>query len=107
MKDASGDVAAAGYGIAERVNSELRRHPIGDRVAHDPVRVDVFDRATVELAFARLSSSRPMLRDIRKPDPVRGVGAELPLHVIIEHRWPGFLALPAPAALRTGVFRHR
>ena len=41
-----------------------------------------------------------MLRDVREPEPVRGIGAEDPLHMVIEYRRARLLALAAPAALR-------
>src|SRR5690606_616497 len=44
--------------------------------------------------------SRPMLRDIRQPDPVRDVGTEDALDVVVEHGRAGLLALPPPPALR-------
>ena len=95
MQDAASDLTAAGDGVAEGVNGELRGHPVRDRVADDPVGEHVFDRAAVELAFAR-----PTLRDIGEPEPVRGIGAERPLHVIVEYGRSGLLALPASPALR-------
>ena len=41
-----------------------------------------------------------MLRDIREPEPVRGIGAEHALHVVVEHGRAGLLALPASPTLR-------
>jgi len=43
-----------------------------------------------------------VLGDVGEPDPVRGIGPEDALHVVVEHGWAGLLALPAPAALRGG-----
>jgi len=41
-----------------------------------------------------------MLGDVGQPEPVRRVGTEHPLHVVVEHGRPGLLALPSPSALR-------
>ena len=41
-----------------------------------------------------------MFRDVREPEPVRRIGTEYPLHVVVEHGRAGLLALAPPAALR-------
>src|SRR3546814_11055538 len=43
-----------------------------------------------------------MFRYIGQPNPVRGIGTELALHVVVEHRRAGLLPLSPPAALRGG-----
>lgn len=65
-------------------------------MAHDPVRERILDRVAVQLALSR----RAVLSDIRQPNPVRGVGTELSLDVVIEYRRAGLLPFAAAAALR-------
>ena len=95
VQDAAGDLTAAGHGVSDGVDGEFRGHPVRDRVPDDPVGEHVFDRAAVELAFAR-----PVLRDIREPQPVGRVGAEHALDVVVEHGRPGLLPFPTSPALR-------
>lgn len=93
VQDAAGNVvafsSAASDGVVESIDGQRRGHPVADRVADDSVTAGVLERAAVELALGR-----PMLGDVGEPDPVRGVGGEHPLHVIVEH---GRAGLGAPA----------
>ena len=96
MQDAAGDVTATGDGVLDRVDDDVGMHRRLDRVADDPIGPGVFDHAAVELAFGR-----PMLRQIREPEPVRRISGEQSLHEVIEHRRARLLALAASAALRS------
>jgi hypothetical protein len=55
MQSAAGDRLALGRtpsdGVVEGIDSDLRLHPVTDRIPDDPVRPDVLDRAQVELPF--------------------------------------------------------
>ena len=96
---ATGHVAAPGDGVVQRRDREPGLHPRVDRVAHDPVGVDVLERADVKLALVG-----PMFRDVADPQLVRAVGSE---HVpgpavlvddgaqVVVDRWPGLLAVLA------------
>ncbi len=96
VQDAPGDLTATRDGVADGIDGELRGHPVADRVADDAVGEDILDRAAVKLAFGR----RAVLGDVGEPDPVRGIGPEDALHVVVEHGWAGLLALPTSPALR-------
>ena len=67
-----------GNGVAKSGDRKLGCHSRIDRVAHDPVRADVFDRAKIELAFVG-----PMFRNINQPQLVESVGGEVAEHEII------------------------
>ncbi len=96
VQDAAGNLTAASDGVADGVDGQLRGYPIRDRVTDDAVGEHVLDRAAVELALG----GGAVLGDVGQPHPVRCVGAEDALHVVIEHRRASLLAFPAPAALR-------
>ncbi len=81
--------AAAPAGHLERVDDDLRSDPVRDRPPHDPPRVRVDHGRAVEP-----SVFRAVLRDVAEPQPVRGVGAELPLHEVLVGR--GVRLPPAP-----------
>ena len=74
----SGRGAAAPAGHLERIDDDLGGDPVRDRPAHDPAGERVDHRGTVNP-----SVSRAVLRNIAEPEPVRRVGAELPLHEIL------------------------
>ena len=86
----AGHVRAPGDGVAERSHSEPGLHPRVDRVADDPVGVDVLKRADVQLPF-----TGPMLGDIPEPQLVGRPGSEVPLDQVVVDRRPRLLALPA------------
>src|SRR5690606_37089123 len=77
MDDDTARIPAVSDGHLESIDGEPGLHTRIDRVADDPVRVDVFHCAAVELAFRG-----PMLRNIRQPESVRGIGRELTLDEI-------------------------
>jgi hypothetical protein len=66
VNDAAGDVTAPGDGVVERRHREPGLHPRVDRVAHDPVGVDVLDGTQVELALIGA-----VLGDVGQPQLVR------------------------------------
>ncbi|MCU1634032.1 MAG: hypothetical protein JWM61_2684 [Micrococcaceae bacterium] len=59
-------------GVPDGGHGKSRGHPVIHRVADDALGVDVLDRAEVELAGVG-----PVFRDVREPQLVRPVGAEL------------------------------
>lgn len=99
MQDATGDFLALDptpdHGVVEGIDRELGGHPVADRVPHNPVGIEVLDRAAVDLAL----TGGAVLGDVGEPDPVWGIGGEDPLDVIVEDRRPGLLALPATPPL--------
>jgi hypothetical protein len=84
------DWLAAGDRGSQRGDSELGGHPFGDRVADDPVRKHVLDRAAVELPF-----DGRVLGDVGQPHRVGPIGGEVALYQVVVHRRPGPLARPA------------
>ncbi len=79
-------------------------HPRVDRVGHDPVRPDVFDRAQVELALGG-----GMLSDVGQPQEVRPVSSEVRRTRSSCAGGPGFLPFfPRffPNALHQPLSRH-
>lgn len=78
------DRCAKRHGVIQGGHRQRRLHSRVDRVAHDPVGVDVFDGAEVELAFVGA-----VLGDIGQPDLVGGRGAELTLDEVVVDRWSG------------------
>jgi hypothetical protein len=104
VNDATSHVTAHRDGVAQRAHGQLGLHPRVDRVADDPVGVDVLDRAEVELALAGA-----VLGDVGQPQLVRSTGGEVALDQVVVDRRAGLLALPAlllaegapPAVVRT------
>ncbi len=85
VKDAAGHVyTAAGDGHLDRSDDEAGLHARVDRIADDPVREQVLDRAAVELALVG-----PVLGDVGKPHDVRSRRSEVPTHDIIVGRGAG------------------
>jgi len=86
VHDAASDVSTLGGaprdGVVERRDRESGLHPRVDRVADDPVGVDVLERAQVELALDRL-----VLGDVTHPQLVRLAGGELVADhaVLVDH----------------------
>lgn len=69
-----------------------RFHPPVHGVSDDPVRMQVLDRAQVQLALPGVVRC-----DVREPFPVRGHGAEVPFNEVIVDRRAGLEPCPAPA----------
>ena len=65
MQNAAGDIASTCCRHLDRGDDEAGFHPFVDGPADDPVRIDVLDRAHVELAFAGA-----VLGDVGDPQPV-------------------------------------
>lgn len=65
-------------------NGQGSFHPPIHRVPRDPVGVQVFDRAQVQLPLPGV-----VLGDVREPFPVRRRGAEVPFDEVIVDRWAG------------------
>ena len=72
---------APGGGVVERLDGEPSFHSLADRVADDPARVDILDRAEVELAL-----SGGVLGDVGQPKPVRGACGEVATDEIVVRR---------------------
>lgn len=66
-------------------------HPGVDRVADDPVRPGVLDRAEMQFAFVGA-----VFGDVGQPQLVRGLCGELTVDEVIVDRWAG---LPVQASL--------
>jgi hypothetical protein len=81
VKDATGNVTAAGDSHLERGDHQAGFHAAVDGPADDPVRVRVFDSAAVELAFAGA-----VLGYVREPQLVRGVRGEVAAHQVVMGR---------------------
>lgn len=73
----------------ECVNSQPSPHPGIDRVAHDPVRAHVLDRAEVQLALTCL-----VLGNVRKPELVHTIRGEVTVHEVVMDRRAGVRFLP-------------
>jgi hypothetical protein len=85
---AAGHIFTAGDGVVERRDGQPGLHPRVDGVAHDPVGVDVLDRAEVELAF-----TGAVLGDVGQPQLVRATGGESRRTRSSWTGGPGFLPL--------------
>jgi len=72
------------------VDREPGLHPIRDGVAHDPVGVDVLDRAQIELALGG-----GVLGDVGQPQLVRLGGGEVPFDPVVVDRRAGPFAVLA------------
>lgn len=81
MQDAAGDPAPPGGGVVEGGDDEAGLHPAVDGPADDPVREHVLDGTQVELSLAG-----GMLGDVREPQAVRGIRAEVPAHQVVMRR---------------------
>src|SRR5699024_2167344 len=97
VQDASDHVAPPGDGAVQGGHGQAGLHPGVDRIPNDPARVDVLDRAQVQLPFGR-----PVLGDVGQPQLVRAHGGEVPLDEIVVH-WRSGLAVPTPAILADGA----
>ena len=87
--------AASGDRVVEGGDGDPRLHPVVDRVADDPVREDVLDRAEIQLPFAG-----PVLGDVGEPQLVRAPRrGELPAHQVVVGRGAGLLALTSRCLL--------
>lgn len=73
----------------ECIDGDLRVHPLGHRVADDPVRPDVLDSAQIQLALP----SR-VLGDVREPHAVRAGCGEVPTHKVVVPGVPTLARLP-------------
>jgi hypothetical protein len=73
-----GRAAARGHGTVDGVNRDAGLHPLVDAVSDDPIRVDAFDRAQVDLAFAGMVFS-----DVVEPQLIRRLSCDFWLHQII------------------------
>ena len=85
-----------GCGIPQRCHRQGCLHPVIDRVADDPVRPRVLDRAHVELALVG-----PVLGDVGEPELVGAPSAELASHEVVVHGRTG------PQAPATAAVQHR
>ena len=72
-------------GVAQSSDRKVSCHAGIDRVADDPVRANVFNRAKIKLSFIG-----PMLRNIDEPQLVESVGGEVAEHEIVVDGRPGF-----------------
>lgn len=70
--------AALPAGHLQGIDDQFGADVVGDRPAHDLATERVDDRAAVDPAVRRA-----MLGDVGEPDPVRRVGAELPLDQVV------------------------
>ena len=68
------------YRVVEGRDGQRGFHPGIDGVAHDPVGVDVFDGAQVELALVG-----PVFGDVCEPQLIRRRRGEVPSDVVIVH----------------------
>lgn len=64
-------------GHPKGVDDELCAHMLGHAPAHDPAAEEILHRGQVQPALARVD-----LLDIGRPQPVRGIGAEVALHEV-------------------------
>ena len=69
---------------------ELHRHTRINRVADDPVRPQVFNRAQIQAALVRLNLSRPVPGDAGHPHLIRTLRGDVALHEIVEDRRASF-----------------
>ncbi|GIZ95769.1 hypothetical protein TTY48_03810 [Tsukamurella sp. TY48] len=90
-----GRATAPGHGAVDGVDRDAGLHPFVDRVSDDPIRIDVFDRAQIQLALAGV-----VLCDISEPQTVRGLSGELAFYQVVMDRRSGTFAAAAPAAVR-------
>jgi len=79
-------------GISKRRHREMRLHPTIGRVADDPAREGVLDRAKVELALVRR-----VLGDVGEPQLVGSLRTERTANKVVVHRLPGSRPTPLPA----------
>ncbi|SDP63285.1 hypothetical protein SAMN04487914_1225 [Arthrobacter sp. ok909] len=86
------------YRIVEGRDGQGRFHPGIDGVAHDPVGIDVFDGAQVELALIG-----PVLGDVRQPQLIGRCRGEVPFDVVIVQRRAGFAGQAAFIASGVGL----
>ncbi len=98
MNHAPSDRASPGHCRFEGGHSAPGLHPIADRVADDPVRVDVLDRTQIELALIGA-----VFGNVDEPQAIRLVRSEDAADEIVVHRRPrspllraAFLAEDAP-----------
>jgi hypothetical protein len=81
VKDAASDLTAAGDRGLDSGDDNRRAHPLGDRIADDPVREAVLDGAEVKLVLVGA-----VLGDVGEPQPVRGRGVELAADQVVMSR---------------------
>lgn len=87
MRHTSGHVTPPGHSHLEGIDSQPSLHPRADRVANDPRRVGVLDRAQVQLALIgmvlRVGSDRgalPASRLVSFPGPPSEPDVPIPEH---------------------------
>jgi hypothetical protein len=71
-------------GVVHGVDGNLGLHPVTDRVAHDPVRPHVFDRARVQLAL--IGAMLGQIGQIGQPQLTRTDGGEVTTHEVVVRR---------------------
>ena len=100
MNHTTDNISAHRDGVVQSVDGEAGLHPRIDRVSDDLVREHVFHRAEIELALG----SGPVFGDVRQPELVRALGAELVPDAtvrvgygaeVVVDRGAGFLAIAA------------
>lgn len=79
-------------GHVQGVDDELGAQVVSDRPAHAPSGVDIDHRGAVHPALAGA-----VLINVGDPQPVRGIGAEPALDVVLYHRLGALDAAPTPA----------
>src|SRR5699024_12691899 len=79
--------------VLEGGHGQARLHPGVDRIADDPTRAGVLERAQVDLALIGA-----MLGDIHQPLGVEGLGGEVTFEQVITDRRAGSLAVLCPPA---------
>lgn len=85
------DGSSEGDGVPKRRDGQVRGRPRIDRVPHDPVRVNVFDGAKVELALVG-----PVLGDVSQPQLFKLRRREIAEHEIVVN---GRASIPVQAPL--------